>query len=125
MSSGSAGARTDVDAGASAAGALWRSQPSKHVFALGGRIIAGPIKANGGSGWIPVVYFIVWSGLFVVYMRYVAAGVWLVLGPIVALVSLLLLRNAAYSDPGVLPRGWQIKQVRPSSFSPMHIASLV
>ena len=89
---------------------LFLTQPSRHVFLLGGRLIAGPIASAGGSGWIPIVYGAVWVVLFGVYMQHMAMGVWLVLGPLFVAISLALLKAAAYSDPGVLPRDWQIQR---------------
>lgn len=90
---------------------LYAMQPSQHHFWLNARLIAGPVAGPlGGSGWLPIAYFFVWAALFAVYMTHVATGIWVALGPVVVLISLWLLKAAAYSDPGVLPRGWQIKQ---------------
>jgi hypothetical protein len=84
--------------------------PSRHVALLNGRLLGGPVWSPGGSGWVPILYGVGWIYLFSLYMRFLAAGVWLVLGPVFLVISLTLLKQTAYTDPGILPRRWQIEQ---------------
>jgi hypothetical protein len=92
---------------------LWHVPPSRHAFFYGGKLVAGPVSSPG-SGWVPIVYGMVWVALFVLYMQHIAQGAWLVLGPLFLVVSLGLLWRTAYSvrpalqpplDSHILPPG--------------------
>jgi len=88
---------------------LWQSLPSRHVALMGGQLLGGPI-GSPGSGWVPIAYGAVWVCLFSLYMRHIAEGAWVLLGPAFVIISLVLLKQTAYTDPGILPRRWQIEQ---------------
>ena len=85
------------------------SARSRHHVLLGGCLVAGPVRGHpDASGWVPPLLFAVTGLLFALCYRYVARGVWVQLAPLLYAGCWLVLWAAAYVDPGIVPRRWQL-----------------
>lgn len=83
---------------------------SNHVVVCGGAVIAGPCRTRGASGHVNFVVIGTMTFLFVSCFNYIVEGFWVQVAPVLYLGCWVVLYFAAYTDPGVLPRRWQIRQ---------------
>ena len=82
---------------------------SRHIVLLRGWIVAGPWSGHEHATGASVVGLFGATGLlFALSFKYVARGIWVDIAPFLYVGCWLVLYSAAYIDPGVLPRRWQL-----------------